>query len=105
MDFKLTLNGGQRFIPIDLEASRLQGKAVYDFDNAYSEKYADYFRTGLKIGFKSNGKKVTQEWSVNFQNLTNHKNIFQQVYDPASEQIEKRYQTGFLPIGQYKVLF
>lgn len=105
IDFKCTLNGGQRYIPIDLEASKLANKAVYDFDHAYSEQYADYFRTDLKIGFKSNGKKITQEWSINFQNLTNHKNIFQQVYDASSQQIIKRYQTGFLPIGQYKILF
>jgi hypothetical protein len=105
IDFKWTLNGGQRYIPIDLEASKDQGQAVYDFDNAYEDKYDDYFRTDLKIGYKRNGLKITQEWSINFQNLTNQKNIFQQVYDPASEQIVKRYQTGFLPIAQYKILF
>lgn len=105
LDFKWTLNGGQRYIPINLEESRKVGKAVYNFDRAYEEKYDDYFRTDLKIGYKRNGQKITQEFSINFQNLTNRKNIFQQVYDPATEQIVKRYQTGFLPIAQYKILF
>ncbi len=105
VDFKWTLNGGQRYIPVDLEASQAAGEAVYDFDNAYQDQYKDYFRTDLKIGYKRNGQKITQEWSVNFQNLTNHKNIFQQVYNSSTEQIETRYQTGFLPIAQYKILF
>ncbi|CAG5076259.1 TonB-dependent receptor [Parvicella tangerina] len=105
LDFKWTLNGGQRYIPIDLEASNAANEAVYDFENAYSKQYKDYFRTDLKVGYKRNGAKITQEWSINFQNLTNRKNIFQQVYDPASESILKRYQTGFLPIAQYKILF
>lgn len=105
LDIKWTLNGGQRYIPIDLENSRLQGQAVYDFSRAFEEQYADYFRTDLKIGYKRNGKKMTQEWSINFQNLTNRKNIFQQVYDETSGNIVTRYQTGFLPIAQYKILF
>lgn len=105
IDAKWTLNGGQRYIPIDLEASQHAGKAVYDYANAFNDKYEDYFRTDLKIGYKRNGEKITQEWSVNFQNITNHKNIFQQTYEPSSQQIVKRYQTGFLPIVQYKILF
>lgn len=104
LDIKWTLNGGQRYIPIDLDASRDAGKAVYDFNRAYEEKYQDYFRTDLKIGYKRNGK-ITQQWSINFQNLTNRKNIFQQVYDESTGNITQRYQTGFLPIAQYKILF
>lgn len=105
VDVKWTLNGGQRYIPIDLEASRQSGKAVYDFNHAFEDKYQDYFRTDLKLGYKRNGQKITQQWSINFQNLTNRKNIFQQVYDEGSGEIVKRYQTGFLPIAQYKILF
>lgn len=104
-DAKITLNGGQRYIPIDLIASRLLGEAVYDYQNAYRDQYAPYFRTDIKIGYKRNGAKLTQEWSVNLQNLTHHKNIFQQVYDDPSGSLVTRYQTGFLPIAQYKILF
>ncbi|MCB9194775.1 MAG: TonB-dependent receptor [Flavobacteriales bacterium] len=105
VDFKWTLNGGQRYIPIDLAASQSSGKAVYDFEHAFEDRYDDYFRMDLKIGYKRNGDKITQEWSINFQNLTNRKNIFQQVYDAPSGEIVTRYQTGMLPIAQYKILF
>jgi hypothetical protein len=105
VDFKSSLNGGQRFIPIDLEASKQAGQAVYDFNEVYVDKFSDYFRIDLKIGYKRNGKKITQEWSMNLANITNHKNVFQQVYNASSQQVETRYQTGFLPIAQYKILF
>jgi hypothetical protein len=104
-DFKFTLNGGQRYIPILLNESRTQGKAVYDFENAFSPQYADYIRIDFKIGYKRNGTKITQEWSINFQNLINRKNIFQQVYNVQTQSVETRYQTGFLPIAQYKIMF
>jgi hypothetical protein len=102
---KFTLYGGQRYIPIDLEKSKINGSAVYDFANAFDPQYDDYMRMDLKLGYKRNGKKITQEWSINFQNITNRKNIFQQVYNEVNEAIETRYQTGFLPILQYKVMF
>jgi hypothetical protein len=105
LDGKFTLNGGQRYVPINIEESRNQGKTVYDFENAFVNQFDDYMRLDIKLGFKRNGKKTTQEWSINLQNVTNRKNIFQQVYNESNQTIETKYQLGFLPIAQYKILF
>jgi len=105
IDIKLTLNGGQRYVPINLEESKLLGKTVRDYDNAFIPQYADYFRTDLKIGYKLNGKKITQEWAFTLQNASNRKNVFSQDYDAKTEQIVTKYQIGLLPIMQYKILF
>lgn len=105
LDVKGTLNGGQRYVPIDLEASQLAEQAVYDYTEAFVNRYPDYFRIDFKIGFKKNGKKMTQEWSLNLQNMTNRKNVFSESYSNASKRIVTRYQTGLLPIVQYKVWF
>ena len=105
IDIKFTLNGGQRYIPIDLEASKVQNDAVYDYDNAFKPQHPEYFRTDVKIGYKLNGKKITQEWAFSLQNATNRKNVFSQDYDATSQTIVTKYQIGLLPIMQYKILF
>jgi len=105
IDLKTTLNGGQRYVPIDFEASKEQGKAVYDFDNAYTNRYSDYFRIDVKVGYKLNGKKITQEWALNVQNVTNRRNIFTQTYDVQTQKMNTTYQVGILPIMQYRILF
>ena len=105
IDLKGTLNGGQRYVPIDLEASQAIGQTVYDYSHAFANRYPDYLRMDFKIGFKKNGDKTTQEWSINIQNLTNRKNVFTEGYSDASKSIVTRYQTGLLPIGQYKIWF
>ena len=105
LDIKFTLNGGQRFIPIDLEQSKKQNAAVYDYDNAFAPQHPEYFRTDIKIGYKVNGKKITQEWAFTIQNATNRKNVFSQVYDVSKQSVLTRYQIGILPIMQYKILF
>lgn len=105
VDIKFTLNGGQRYLPILLNESNSAGQTIYDMPNAFIPKYKDYFRTDIKVGYKLNGKKITQEWSLNIQNASNHRNVFSQVYDAVSKKIVTRYQIGLLPILQYKVLF
>jgi len=105
LDIKFTLNGGQRYIPIDLEESKIQNMAVYDYDNAFEPQHPEYFRTDIKIGYKLNGKKITQEWAFTMQNATNRKNVFSQGYDASTQSIFTRYQVGMLPIMQYKILF
>jgi hypothetical protein len=102
---KFNLAGGKRYIPIDLEASKLKNEASYDFDHSYENKFKDYSRFDMKIGFKLNGKKVTQEWSLDIQNILRQKNIFQRVYNPVKQTIETEYQLGFFPMVTYRILF
>jgi len=103
--FKLTAAGGKRYVPIDLEQSNNIGFTVYDYDNAYKKRYDDYFRSDIKFGYKRNGKKVTQEITIDLQNFTNHKNILQVIYDPQQKQLKTEYQMGFFPMMTYRVLF
>lgn len=97
--------GGRRYIPIDLEASNKVGYAVYDLDRVYEEKFADYFRVDAKVSVTLEGKKVTQIWSADIQNLFDTKNVFQQLYNAESQSIRTEYQLGFFPVGQYKIMF
>jgi len=105
IDYKLTVAGGKRFLPVNLEASKIKGEAVYFESMAYQEKYKDYFRTDIKIGYKRNGKKVTQELSVDFQNFTNSQNIFQKTYNPITQSISTQYQLGLFIVPTFKLYF
>ena len=102
---RVTWQGGQRFTPILLEESIAAGEAVYDFDNAFRDRYEDYFRADLRIGIKVNGKKTTQEWAVDLQNVTNRQNLFRQEFNSSTGKIDKVFQIGLLPIALYKITF
>jgi len=104
-NIKTTLAGGKRYIPIDLEKSKEEGKEILIFEDAYLKKYKDYFRTDIRIGFKLNGKKITQEWAISIQNVTNKKNVFQRQYSVKTNKVNTEYQTGLLPLGVYKIYF
>jgi len=104
-DLRVVYAGGKRYAPIDMEASREENSTEYDWSKAYEQKFDDYFRTDLRIGFKMNGRKFNQEWAIDLQNVTNYKNIYSQSYNPRNDDISYDYQTGFYPMFLWRIQF
>lgn len=105
LDLKTVYAGGKPYIPIDLEKSAETNSTEYFYQDAFEQKFGAYFRIDFRIGYKMNGKKVSQEWGLDLQNLTNHKNIYSQQYNPRTKDVSCDYQTGFLPMMLYRILF
>ncbi|RMG56069.1 MAG: TonB-dependent receptor [Bacteroidetes bacterium] len=105
LDAKVTVAGGRRFTPIDVEASRLAGIAIYDVTNPYSEQFKPYFRADIKATFRLNLKGFAQEFSLDMQNITNHQNPFVETFNRGTGAIEISYQLGIFPVIQYRMLF
>ncbi|RIH66287.1 TonB-dependent receptor [Mariniphaga sediminis] len=107
-DAKVVWAGGKRYTPIDLEASRNDEgnfNTVYKDELAYSKQFPDYFKADIKIGFRLNGKKVSQLWEFYIENITHHKNPINQLYSKSKDQIETVYQLGFFPMLNYRIYF
>ena len=104
-NFKGTWAGGRREIPIDFVESAIEKRAVYDLDRAYETRLPDYLRFDVRIGFKINGKRVTQEWALDLQNVFNIRNILTRQYDPASGELRDQYQIGIFPVPLYRLQF
>jgi hypothetical protein len=105
LDFKTTYTGGRRFSAILLDESIALREEVRDEKNAFSDQYAAYFRTDIKIGFRMNSAKVAQAFYFDVRNVTNHDNIFMETFNARNNRISTVYQTGFFPIFLYQVWF
>lgn len=105
VDFKLTTAGGKRFTPINEAASKISGRVIYDDEHSFREKTKAYFRLDLKLTYRMNNKGFTQEFFVDLQNVTNHKNIFNEWYDSRSGKIRTQNQLGFWPNFNYRIQF
>jgi hypothetical protein len=108
IDVKLTTAGGRYFSPIDLTASQLAGKQITkNGDLAYTERNPEFYRLDIKFGFVKNSTKHKLSQSIFFdiQNVTNHKNVFAQRYNPLKNTINTAYQIGFFPNFVYKIQF
>ncbi len=105
VNIKTSLIGGRYLTPLNFAASQLQAKSVYEESLAYSVKQDDYFRTDLKLSYKKEYKKSTMEFSLDLENITNHKNIFNQTYDEARNRLVNNYQQGFFPVPTFRFTF
>ena len=102
---KISWAGGKRYPKIDVKESVDRGSLTYDQSSLFELKYKDYLRADLKVGVRLNGKKITQEWALDVQNLTNRQNIFREVFDSGTQSIKQEYQIGFFPVFLYKITF
>ncbi len=107
VDMKMTTAGGRYYTPVDLELSRLEGQEVLKNDEAFSLQYDPYFRLDFKIGYQLNSKtkKFSQQFFLDFQNVTDHKNIFANRYNSVTNEVNTVYQSGFFPDILYRVQF
>lgn len=104
-DTKVTFAGGRRYTPFDIAASQAAGFGIEREDEAFTASFADYFRLDFKLGVRYNAKKVTQEFFVDIQNITDNQNEFQREYDHNIRGIRTTYQLGLFPNVQYRLTF
>jgi len=104
-DIKFALAGGQRYIPVDLEASRASKATVYIYEEAYVPQHPFYMRGDLKAWAKIQQRNITHEIGVEIRNFTNRKNVYSYEYDVKLEDMKTTYQTGLLPLGYYRITF
>ena len=108
LDVKFTHAGGRFYTPIDLELSQQYQYQVEKGDAyAFSEKYADFLRLDVKLGYTMNSKKrkISQSWSFDINNVTNRKNIFAERFNSSTNTINSAYQIGFFPNFVYRLQF
>ena len=102
---KISLIGGRKFTPIDLEASIKAGGSVRDESNPFSYKGDDIFKADLAIGYRRNWKKVTSEVKIDIQNISNNAGQVFNYYDSETETIAHTTQLGLFPVLSYKIKF
>jgi hypothetical protein len=105
IDTRLSYAGGRPYTPFDLSASQLKRSGIRDHTQAFSARYSEYLRWDFKVGIRHTGKRLTQQFSVDLQNLTNRQNVFIETYSASTNTIQTRYQRGFFPDVQYKIYF
>lgn len=104
---KLTLQGGDRYSPID-EAATMEHpdkEVQYDETKAYSRQFSPIFLTNFSVSYKINKKKCTHEFAVKLLNATNYKEYGGHEYNIKTGKIEVNRFAMSLPNIYYKVEF
>lgn len=104
-DIKGVEGGGRRYLSVEEEKSKQQFKPVYDWGNAYKNRFNDYFKINCRVTYKINRNKLNHEFAIEVANVTNHRNIYAQFWDVKEERLKTINQFGFFPIMLYRIQF
>jgi len=102
---KFILNGGNRYIPIDLKKSIEQDNKVYTKNSNYTKQFEPYYRFDLGFKYKINTKNTSHTFMIDIQNVSNHKNIAYIDYNEELKTIVNQNQLGIIPFVSYKLDF
>ncbi|MBN4049767.1 TonB-dependent receptor, partial [Bacteroidales bacterium AH-315-N07] len=87
-DLKITYAGGKRYTPIDFAASTAAGLVRYVEEETFEKQYDPYNKVDLKVGFRSNYKRVTITWYITVENIFNRENVLTEIYNPRDNKVE-----------------
>lgn len=102
---KITWMGANRLLNIKLEESIQNGFTVYDEVNAFKDKGEDIFSLNLAISYRINKARVSHEFKMDVQNVTNNQAIIERYYSDVNKRIEAVNQLSVLPILSYTLNF
>ncbi len=105
INIKTIYAGGLRTTPVDLERSKAEGYTIFREKDAFSQQNSAYFRTDLRLSMKWNKQNRTSTLSLDIQNVTNRLNTHSQWFDSEKGELVYAYQTGLLPVLNYKIEF
>lgn len=92
LNLKLTLQGGDRYAPVD-EAATLahpDKKTKYDESKAYSKQLSPMLLAHYTVSYRMNRRNVSHEFAVKGMNATGYKEYFGHEYNLKTGVIEPR---------------
>jgi len=102
---KISLLGGNRYTPINLEESIIKGEKVLEENQIFEKKGDDIFTANLGVTYRVNRKKVTHELKLDIQNVTNNQAVTGRYYNDREQTIKEYYQLSLIPNIMYVLKF
>lgn len=105
INVKVSLTGGEYYVPIDLDASIQAHMEVLDEVHAYESRLPSFQYVDLSFSYRTNHKRFSGIWSVQLKNLLNQKPAVGYVYNDFNQSIEPITDMGIVPFISYKIEF
>lgn len=107
VNLKLTLQGGDRYSPIDYEATMAHPdkEVQYDEKHAFSKQYAPMLIGNYTVSFRMNKRRVSHEFAVKGLNFTGAKERYGHLYNLKTGEIDENDNATVLTNVSYKLEF
>lgn len=105
LNTRFSYQGGNRYSPVDENASHLANEIVYDETNAFSIQAQSSFNVHFTASYKVNKKESSREFALKILNATGQPDFYGYQYNLTSNKIEKDLVSVIVPNLSYKIEF
>lgn len=105
LNVKFLINGGNRYIPLDLEQSQEQDRSVYNTGNAYNSSLDNIYQMNFTASYSINRPKVRHEIYLDIYNVFNNQARVYEYYDEHKQNVGYYNQLNMIPNIMYKIHF
>jgi len=105
LNFRLSIQGGDRYTPIDEKKTHENKEVELDETRAYSLQFDPMITTDLSVSYKINKRKVSHEFAIKLINPTLYTGQKYYDYEYESTTLKREKGTGFIPNISYKIQF
>ncbi len=105
LNAKFFMGGGDRYIPIDLEQSRVEGETVFNTDKAYETSLDPVYQVNFTASYSFNRPKVRHEIFLDIYNVFNNDARVYEYYDKYKDEAAYYTQLNMIPNIMYRIHF
>lgn len=102
---RVTFQGGDRYSPVDREASAVSHEVVYDESRPFTEQLDPVLLAHLTVSYRINRRGVAHEFAFKMLNLTGYKDYYGHRYNYLTGQVEPEREANIIPNISYRIEF
>ncbi len=102
---RITFQGGNRYIPVDIDKTLAQQEIVYDVTHAYEAKAKDSKILSFSVNYRTNHKKYSTLLAFHIINVLGEKEFEGFSFDRKTQQVLKKEDPFIIPNISYKIEF
>ncbi len=105
LNIRVTCQGGDRYSPIDTEASLKSKDVIFDETKAFSKQVDPTFFTHFTASYRINKHSVSHEFALKIVNVTSQKEYQGFEYNYLKKTVDMQKEATFIPNLSYKIEF
>lgn len=104
-NIRFSYQGGDRFTPIDINASENKHDIVFDETKAFSKQFPSALTSDITVSYKINKRKTSHEFSLKILNIGGYTGQYGYIYNEKLQAVEKLSIKAIVPNFSYKISF
>lgn len=105
LNTRFTYQGGNRYSPIDLDASQQAEDVIYDERYAYTLQVEPGLNVHLTASYRMNKKRTSHELALKILNLTGQSDFYGHKYNFKENTVDEDIASVVIPNLSYKIEF